>query len=674
MKHCRWKTWLSTAALAGAVAILAPPAWAATQVETLFELDGNQIDQSSITNPDAGAKDDWGQNNFPSMGYCPGNSCGYVAGPNVDGSSPGGHAAVSTFIDDPNGDTGADDIFTGGGSKDDLPMKHTGGGTGWQWTTGSPPDKDDLLEVGAAAYLPTNELLIYDFGFLFAANGDSSIGNWFFKKDLGPCANGYFGVVDSSLPGRPCVADQPDELHTLGDVLIISENTNGGTITNISVYVWVGTQQSECGTTYGGTLVPPKKNLCLVGTFAGSTCGSGTEDPFACGIMNQTSTESVDDYGFTSKFPPPAGPANPAGTDGIQANDLPPISFFESGINISEILGSAVCFSSFLKNTRTSASVRSQLKDFANGSFALCGISVTKTCPNLRESSTGGYCPDRETACTAATEETDCGTGEVCDTTNPQFLFGETTRTQFAVEISKTGPADFSNVELNEVSLEHCDIVAGSDLNPMPTDLEKGAFVKVLDTLSGTTTLTMECDTPINVSMQKVQIRAEVFGATVEDETTFVADAEHPCTPSTNPRLSLTKMCNGDVKLMKDSSDALFFHVKVKIVVKNTGDEDLTNVTVLDDKVSSADLPDPFPLDVGDTSEFELTYDTIVPDDLPGESDPPSTEWSGCDVFFTDTASVTGATGVFSGALGAEDLPSPVEVSCPFCPATCSRN
>ena len=38
------------------------------------------------------------------------------------------------------------------------------------------------------------------------------------------------------------------------------------------------------------------------------------------------------------------------------------------------------CFSSFLAETRSSSSITAQLKDFAEGSFQLCRIDVTKNC------------------------------------------------------------------------------------------------------------------------------------------------------------------------------------------------------------------------------------------------------------------------------------------------------
>ncbi|WP_372874327.1 hypothetical protein [Pseudomonas sp.] len=366
----------------------------------MFELDNgttgaNAIDEPTNAGPPSGA-DDWAQNNFPNtLNNCPAgvNSCGYVAGPNVDPANPGGSAFRSLFIQDPNGVGSNDDIFTGGGSKDDLDVSQ------WQWTTGSPPDKDDLLPIGAAAYLEDidadneDELLIYLFGTLFAPNGSAAVGAWLFKKNIGTCANGKFGVVDSN---GNCLANQPAELHTIGDVFVVSETTNGGRAVQMQVFKWVGSNAAAKAACVadGFTLESPQNSLCKVLDEANALCSTGLVDDDACGSMNLGTikqggttipgfpTESPDDWGFQSKFPPKSGPANPPGTDGIGNDDFPETSLFEAGFNFSNLFPNEIgCFNSFLMNTRTSHSVRAQLKDLALGNFPLCGISVDKTGP-----------------------------------------------------------------------------------------------------------------------------------------------------------------------------------------------------------------------------------------------------------------------------------------------------
>ncbi|MWV14689.1 hypothetical protein F3I16_01415 [Pseudomonas sp. L-22-4S-12] len=380
----------------------------------VFELDNGQlganaIDETDIGNADASAPDDWAK-----VGGCPNGlaSCGYVSGPTVDPDNPGGSAFKSLFIQDPNGVANTDDIFTGGGSKDDLDVK--------QWLTkrGSTPDKDDLLPIGAAAYLEdmsddgvdNPDLLIYLFGSLFAPNGSAAIGAWLFKKDIGICDDGIggadtdpFGVVDGNGNCLP-PAQQPINLHTIGDVFVVAENVNGGRVVIMEVYKWVdentaggqdtaaATAAKAACTSDGGTLV--NGTLCRVFADEDAHCDSvNLANDDACGTMNLgetkgqnaqpgVPTESPDDWGFQSKFPPAAGPASPPGTDGIQSNDFPPTSLFEAGFNFTNLFPEAIgCFNTFLMNTRASHSVDATLKDIGMGKFPLCGISVSKSGP-----------------------------------------------------------------------------------------------------------------------------------------------------------------------------------------------------------------------------------------------------------------------------------------------------
>jgi hypothetical protein len=60
-------------------------------------------------------------------------------------------------------------------------------------------------------------------------------------------------------------------------------------------------------------------------------------------------------------------------------NVMPKQSFFEGGIDITELVGE-VCFSSYLAETRSSHSETAELKDFALGAFELCGMSMNKDC------------------------------------------------------------------------------------------------------------------------------------------------------------------------------------------------------------------------------------------------------------------------------------------------------
>lgn len=396
----RLPAYLLGAFFAAGLALSIPTFTYAVHDVQVFELDNgikgaNAIDESETNNPDAFRPDDWGQNNYDAatglsnLGNCPEGvaSCGYVAGPNVEPGNPGGHAFRSLFIADPSGAGNNDDVFTGGGSKDHLDVSQ------WAWTTSSAPDKDDLLPIGAAAYMhpDTNDLLIYMFGSLFAPNGSAAIGAWLFKKNIGTCADGTFGVVDND---GNCLANQPAELHELGDVFVVAETKLGGRQVHMKVYQWVGSDaaaQAQCLAAGNSLENNSSKSLCKVLDKEEAFCSSGVVGDDACGSMNLGEikdkgttipgypTESPDDWGFLSKFPPANGPAEPAGTNGIQSDDFPETSFFEAGFNFSKLFpNSQGCFNSFLMNTRASHEVSAVLKDVALGKFPLCGVEVTK--------------------------------------------------------------------------------------------------------------------------------------------------------------------------------------------------------------------------------------------------------------------------------------------------------
>jgi hypothetical protein len=66
------------------------------------------------------------------------------------------------------------------------------------------------------------------------------------------------------------------------------------------------------------------------------------------------------------------------------STSFPALTFFEGGINITDLVGStAGCFSSFLAETRSSTSTSATLKDFALGQFNTCSVQLAKDCPTV---------------------------------------------------------------------------------------------------------------------------------------------------------------------------------------------------------------------------------------------------------------------------------------------------
>jgi hypothetical protein len=284
----------------------------------LFELDGNAV----VDDPPA---DDWA-NTVPTK-------------------SATSEAIASTFIADGSGNT---TIFTGGGSKDVNDI------TSWSWKDqlGGLPDKDNITNAYAAAYInSTGQLIIY-FGLdRFANVGDAQLGFWFFKSRV-QAIDGKFVGADGVTPAT----------HTDGDVLVLANLTNGGAVVTIQVFQWMAGNLV--------TLVPEET----------AKCGTNS-DPNAivdvCAISNPAPGGQIAPWPYTPK----------SGA----AGSFPTFSFFEGGINITAILGpQAECFSSFMAETRSSQSLNAVLKDFALGEFNTCKLDIVKDCPTVRfDSATG---------------------------------------------------------------------------------------------------------------------------------------------------------------------------------------------------------------------------------------------------------------------------------------------
>jgi uncharacterized repeat protein (TIGR01451 family) len=228
------------------------------------------------------------------------------------------NADASVFITDPLSQT-TDKIFTGGGSKDDLNT------TQWAWTTGSVPDKDNIEHAYAALY----DDVLYFGADRFANNGDAQMGFWFFKSGVG-------------LTGGPSSGGFAPA-HSVGDLLVLSHFENGGTVSTIELYEWVGSGGDTNGT------------LDLLGS--GQVCTAAPVADKACAIANVEPTAAPWSYDAKS------------GPDDI----FPANSFFEGGLDLAQVYGgNPPCFSSFLVETRSSQSVDATLKDFANGDFNTC--------------------------------------------------------------------------------------------------------------------------------------------------------------------------------------------------------------------------------------------------------------------------------------------------------------
>lgn len=268
-------------------------------------------------------------NPFQLDGNAVSNETGHPSGDDWDVvNTTGGAAKAKTglIIDRPEP---IQSIFTGGGSKDQQDI------TAWKWRTGTPLSKDDLTHAYAAAYVQDNNDFILVFGMdRYDTSGNAQLGFWFLKDQVQPVAGGTFS-------GK----------HQDGDVLVLVNFSNGGTVPTINVFQWQSGQTVAVGA--GGAV------KCDGYIPAGQSF---------CGITNATSVAAPwsyenKDVGVTNMFPPGA--------------------FFEGAIDLTQLLpNDSPCFTNFLAESRSSTSITATLKDFAmpSGGFNVCKIAVTKAC------------------------------------------------------------------------------------------------------------------------------------------------------------------------------------------------------------------------------------------------------------------------------------------------------
>ncbi|SEP54681.1 Ig-like domain-containing protein [Flavobacterium urocaniciphilum] len=227
------------------------------------------------------------------------------------------------FKHDPFNATGVDDQWTQGSKDTDASPT-----TNWKWVYGNSNDKGDIGNAGAVL-LGTK---LYFFGDRAAFNGDSQIGFWFFLDDVMPTGS---GASASPFTGE----------HSNGDILIISNFTNGGGIVQPLVYMWSGKTANN-----PGALVQVNPNTVL------ATLASNDQSYNVPGGANGTQMFNGDVWTFSPK----SGPAN----------TYPVPLFFEGSLDLATIQGISPCFKRFLLETRNSQSLTASLQDLAAGGFS----------------------------------------------------------------------------------------------------------------------------------------------------------------------------------------------------------------------------------------------------------------------------------------------------------------
>jgi hypothetical protein len=322
-----------------------------------FELDGNAI-SANAPSP-YGPADDWDRvchqvtaGGFDSAGTATGALC--TSATNTNG------ATAVAWTDA----TGHDRVFQGGGSKDFNDPQND-----WLWASKSSPDKDTLLHSFAARYsltpdpntcpVPAGQTtceVIFFGADRFANDGDAQMGFWFFQNKVAPsdtAGNGGFKF---------------DGHHLNGDLLVISDFSNGGTTANIKAFKWDTTclkakSGPESGINPGDCAAA---NLRMIAKASGASCSTTTSTAPICGIVNPhlatDPNHETAPWPFTDK--------------GGNVNIYDQGELYEAGINLSNFNLGGECFSSVLAETRASDSVGAVLKDFISSKFGECTAAL----------------------------------------------------------------------------------------------------------------------------------------------------------------------------------------------------------------------------------------------------------------------------------------------------------
>jgi hypothetical protein len=473
------KRWLTAiVAVAGAaVAITAfgiGPAGAVHDTGA-FELDGN------ATNAAATPGDDWD------------NVCHQVLGTDCMTSNNTTGATAVDWVAEPNLNS---TIFTGGGSKDPQDVNQ------WAWKDGAGglPDKDNLLHSFAARY-PTSEGDVLFFGSdRYDNSGDAQQGFWFFQNEIGLGSNSIGG--GTGFTG----------VHKAGDLLVISDFSNGGTTSTITVYSWDPTCTKTTGSTAGTC---GDANLRNLGTSTAANCASPADDRF-CGIVNPTNG-TVAPWSYTDKS------GNHTYLQG---------EFYEGGVNLTSLGLADKCFASVASETRSSTATTATLKDFVLGQFGACQTEVHTT-PSAASVSIG----------TGSVQVTDQATVTVSNisTWSGSVQFSLCGPLSSATGCASGGTAIGSGININNTTSMPITSPAAT-VTQAATYCWRADFTPSAESLAngvkpGSDGSTTECFivTPVTPTLATTAGPDVVLGNPISDTATLTGTASQPGTPAINP-------------------------------------------------------------------------------------------------------------------------------------------
>lgn len=308
--------------------------------------------------------------------------------------------------------------------------------------------------------------------------------------------------------------------------------------------------------------------------------------------------------------------------------NFPYETFFEGGINITELVGGPACFSSFMAESRSSSSFTASLKDFVLSDFDVCAIGVSKTCDVV----------------------------QLADSNDPTDKFFVV---DFQGSVTNTGGGSYG-------AGETITVVDDAGTPGCVEGTEDACADDIVITHVLTETLLPGASVPFDgtfYSNDNPPYNTVTASITFGSDTVLADPFGIECTPlQLNPALTLSKNCT---TVLETNSGLLAVKVNFTGTVCNTGDVPL-NVTVTNDKpvdptgLFSGNLVAPDdPQNPSDTDGAcaELGGNYLPSQANGGITDPGS-------AMFTDTLTAVGSSDV----PGVDDVGGIASDTCPLCP------
>lgn len=539
-----------------------------------------------------------------------------VSGSNVPtpkATLPDGYSEAVFVRDFIPGKSGPDASTFATGSKDTLNVT-----PGWQCNKdNNVNDKTDIVNAYAAASEDANgDIIVYFALERFSNEGDGNVGFWFLKDGSVGCE--ILTGKTGSFTGN----------HSDGDVLIVSEFSGGGKVSDIFAYKWVGGAA-------GGLDPTPIAD--------GDECTGGGASQDLCAIVNGS---LLTGWGGATDIPWLTETKQPGPTP---SNDLAVSELFEGKINLTN-LDLVGCFSRYMAVTRSSTSLTATLFDYALGDFDLCSIAVTKSC-----------------------------TTPTTEVPNPVInADGDQVVTTFDVTVTNDGASTVSDVTIEEDIVvgtgESCELIAidGEEVTPA-VDLGDGEPYEIAASLAKDASVVAQvrCETNANPLDNKVTARAKPFaGATgVDLSASYDMTDAQLCPLDVSPAIDVNKECT-EVRLTTVDG-VLTMEVEVDVDLTNTSAEKLVDVQITNRVGEVAGgtplIPlahvdsngDPLPAFDGDLAPGEKVYfkSVYVPTATKGDVTDPGL------ASFPDRVDASG-----TGALSDQSATDWSTADCPLCP------